>query len=105
MSRRPTPVIATAVEHPFDVHHFASIKQAVEKGGFNQTAVSRCLRDPEATHCGFKFSTTAELTPARASKRHAEIHALASKGYSFSLIALELGIARSTVCYHMRAPL
>lgn len=105
MSRRPTPVTATSVAHPFTVHHFKSLKEAVEKGGFNHTSVSRCLRNPDSVHCGFKFTTTAELTPARASKRHTEIRALAAKGYSFALIALELGIARSTVCYHMRAPL
>lgn len=105
MSRRPTPVTATSTEHPFDVHHFKSIKEAVEKGGFNHTAVSRCLRDPEAIHCGFTFTTTSELTKPRATKRHEEIRALAAKGHSFALIAHILKISRSTVCYHMRAPL
>lgn len=105
MSRRPTPVTATNTKHPFDVHHFKTLKEAVEKGGFNHTAVSRCLRDPEATHCGYTFTTTAELTKPRATVRHEQIRALAAKGYSFALIALELKISRSTVCYHMRAPL
>ncbi len=105
MSRRPTPVTATSVKNPDEVHYFNSIKDAVIVGGFNQTSVSRCLRNPKLTHFGYYFSTAAELTPARASKRHAEVHALAEKGYSFALIALELGISRSTVCYHMRAPL
>ncbi len=105
MSRRPTPVTATSVKNPDEVHHFKSLKDAVIVGGFNQTSVSRCLRNPKLTHCGYRFTTTVELTKPRASARHEQIHALAEKGYSFSLIALELGIARSTVCYHMRAPL
>ncbi|MGL5093699.1 MAG: hypothetical protein ACRC8B_22825 [Aeromonas sobria] len=104
MTRRRTPVIATSITDPSTVHHFVSLKDAVERGGFNQTSVSRCLRNPDSTHCGFKFTTTVTLEPLRAVKRRDEVHALAAKGYSFSLIALELKIARSTVCYHMRTP-
>ncbi|MGL4355692.1 MAG: hypothetical protein ACRCTP_17805 [Aeromonas popoffii] len=105
MTRRRTPVIATSIADPSIIHHFVSIKEAVEKGGFNQTSVGRCLRSPGSEHAGFTFTTTVTAEPPRASALNAEVRRLRAMGRTYTQISQQLSIAKSTVCYHLKAAL